>query len=191
MLDLRSRPLFFGGLYSFYMSTSVRDEGSPLGGDDSFDLESPSPGKQLVGDSSSIPTQSSAVSSASVIVLAFILMLSLWDTWSTFTDILAPIPDSIVIRCLLNSVLFAGGSYIVYKCHSRDTMRRFVILGNLLVGIGLWEMTEGIIETALGDDLFTKLIFYATTLLVTFALVMFLESTNRLHVIDSPFMSPI
>jgi hypothetical protein len=156
--------------------------------DSSFDCESP-----FTGDHKPVVSmrETSMISSASVIVLAFILMLSLWDTWSTFTDILAPIPDSILQRCLLNACIMAVGAYIVYRSNSTDTMGRFVILGNLLVGIGLWELTEGIIETALGDASVTKLVFYGSCLLLTFALVMYLEKTDRLHVIDSPFMSPI
>ena len=173
------------------MFGSVQDEGNLVGDNNSFDIESPSVGKIHPEKHESHTSQSSLLSSTSVIVLAFILILTLWDTWSTFTDILAPIPGSIILRCLLNAILIAAGSYIVYRYHSCDNMRRLVILGNLLVGIGLWELTEGIIETALGEDSFTKLIFYGTSLLLTFALVMFLEKTDRLNVIDSPFMSPI
>lgn len=167
------------------MSNLIPDE---IKDDSSFDCESPF----MKNVKEVRTTQSySMVSSASVIVLAFILILSLWDTWSTFTDILAPIPDSILLRCLLNAMIMVLGSYIVYRSNSTQSMGRFVILGNLLVGIGLWEFTEGIIETALGDALVTKLVFYGLTLILTFALVMYLEKTDRLHVIDSPFMSPI
>ena len=167
------------------MSNLIPDE---IKDDSSFDCESPFT-KNVKEVATTQPY--SLVSSASVIVLAFILILSLWDTWSTFTDILAPIPDSILLRCLLNAMIMVLGSYIVYRSNSTQSMGRFVILGNLLVGIGLWEFTEGIIETALVDALFTKLVFYGLTLVFTFGLVMYLEKTDRLHVIDSPFMSPI
>lgn len=173
------------------MTSPVHDEKTPVIDLESLRVESLT--ACAVGNDMKVERAPPAnmVTSASVIVLAFILILTLWDTWSTFTDILAPIPDGVIIRCLLNAILIVIGSFVVYKYSGQDSMRRFVILGNLLVGIGLWEFTEGIIETVLGDALLKKLVFYGTCFITTFALVMYLEKTDRLHVIDSPFMSPI
>lgn len=65
------------------------------------------------------------------------------------------------------------------------------LLGNLLGGIGIWELTEGIIEVGFGEALVAKFFFYLVCLMFTYALVMYLEKTNRLNVMESGFLSPI
>jgi len=178
----------------FRMTELVKDsELRGLGETSPRDIEAPFPQHLSVSDSSSTITApyDQMVSTISVIFLAFILILCLWDTWSTFTDMIAPIHENIVIRCLLNAILLAIGAFIVMRYKGQEKGGRFVILGNLLAGIGLWEFTEGLIECSFGDQTFLKLIFYGCCLIMTFLLIMYLEQTNRLNVLDSPFMSPI
>jgi hypothetical protein len=131
------------------------------------------------------------LSTITIIFLAFILILCLWDTWSTFTDLIAPIHEHIWIRCLLNAILLSVGAYVVVRFKGQARAGRLVILGNLLAGIGLWEFTEGLIECSFGERTFLKLVFYGCCLTITFLVVMYLEHTNRLNVLDSPFMSPL
>ena len=129
------------------------------------------------------------LSSMSTILLAFVLILSLWDTWSTFTDIVAPMDRQLGLRCLLNAVLFSVAVSIVSQF--REKSKRLVIVGNLLAGVGIWEFTEALIEASFGGALVLKFMFYACCLTVTFLVVAYLESTNRLNVVDSGFLSPI
>jgi hypothetical protein len=129
------------------------------------------------------------LSSMSTILLAFVLILSLWDTWSTLTDIVAPMETHLGLRCLLNAVLFSVSVSLVSKF--REKSKRLVILGNLLAGVGIWEFTEALIEAAFGGELVLKFLFYGSCLSVTYAIIVYLESTNRLNVVDSGFLSPI
>ena len=135
------------------------------------------------------PEYAALASTVSTLLLAFILILCLWDTWSTFTDIVSPIEEALLIRCILNAGLCVVGYFLVTKCRGRS--KRLVILGNLLGGIGLWELVESIIEDAFDDDLLLKFFFYLSCLILTYGLVMYLEATNRLSVINSGFMSPL
>ena len=68
---------------------------------------------------------------------------------------------------------------------------RVTLLGNLLGGIGIWELTEGIIEVSFGDRTIPKFFFYLICLVVTYGFVLYLERTNRLNVMDSGFLSPL
>ena len=73
----------------------------------------------------------------------------------------------------------------------RGRSKRIVLLGNLLAGLALWELAESVIEAIFGSELILKFIFYASCFLVTYGLIVYLESTNRLYVIDSGMLSPI
>ncbi len=123
------------------------------------------------------------ITTFSTLILGFVLLLCLWDTWSTFTDIIAPLETHLFRRVMLNIVLLVCAILVLLKF--KRASKRMALFGNLLAGIGIWEMTESLIESAFGDALQSKLCFYLICLLGTYGLVIFLEKTNRLKVLDS------
>lgn len=132
-----------------------------------------------------------AVANMGSMVLSFALILCLWDTWSTLTDIVTPMPDHFIARCILNGCLCVLSSIILKKFTDAGNSKKMIIFGNLLGGVGVWEFTETIIQAAFGDSNFAKLSFYICCLLITYAVVVYLERTNRLNVMDSQFMSAL
>jgi hypothetical protein len=133
--------------------------------------------------------QEPVLSTIGTIILAFALILSTWDTWSTFIDIIAPINKSILLRAVLNLCLCVISAVIISRY--RGASKRMIVFGNLIGGIGIWEMTESWIETAFEGELFLKLVFYASCMIVTYSLVWYLEQTKKLNVMDSPWLSPV
>ena len=136
-------------------------------------------------------TYRGTILSTSVVLLSFILILCVWDTWSTFTDIVTPLPENLFWRSLMNVALGVVAVFIVTRLKNDPQHSRLKALGNLLGGIGIWEFTEGIIETIFGNETVMKLFFYASCLILTYALIMYLERAHQLKVLDSPFLSPI
>ena len=143
----------------------------------------------VISPSGRIPNYGVVASTAGSILLAFVLILCLWDTWSTFTDIVAPLNSALLRRSLLNLVLCSISAYLIMSFKGQSN--QVTLLGNLLGGIGIWELTEGIIEVGFGEALVAKFFFYLVCLMFTYALVMYLEKTNRLNVMESGFLSPI
>ena len=150
-------------------------------------------GESFSVEPASSPTTdfSEVVSSMSTLILGFVLILCLWDTWSTFTDIVAPMPEFLFVRCLLNILLLIASCAILKRFTNREESKRTIMFGNLLGGIGIWEFAETLIESAFGDNTWLKLMFFSSCLVVTYLLVLYLERNHRLNVMDSPFMSPI
>lgn len=123
------------------------------------------------------------------IVLAFVVILCFWDTWSTFTDIVTPIPEYLFFRCLLNVGLCVLSTYILRRYTNVEESKKMIMFGNLLGGIGIWEFTESLISSTFGDATNLKFIFYVCCLLVSYMIVLYLERAHRVDVIQ--FMSPL
>lgn len=129
------------------------------------------------------------IASVSTVILAFFLIICMWDTWSTFTDIIAPINQRILLRTFLNILLFLLGAFL--KSRSSSSSRRIAVVGNLVAGIGIWEMIESVVDSVFVEALVLKFIFYSCCMLFTFSVVVYLEKTERLNVMDSEWLSPI
>lgn len=127
-------------------------------------------------------------SSMTVVFLSFLLLLSLWDTWSTLIDIFAPLPDSFLLRMALNVKLCLLSKVAI----RRFQKGRMVLVANLLLGMGVWEMAESIIEMVFGTAMFMKLFFYVTCLLFTSVIIIYLEMAKGMNVLDNELvLSPI
>ena len=123
------------------------------------------------------------------IVLAFALGLCIWGSWSVLTDIISPLPTALVLRSFLNALLIISGALIMSR-YQRES-RRLVVFGNLICGIGAWELTESVIDSFFQGSPVLKLIFYTSCTLVTYTVVVYLERTSEVKVLDSEWFSPI
>ncbi len=135
---------------------------------------------------------SSTVSMAGISLLAFFLTLSIWNTWRAVTYILSPIPERIGLRCTLNLsfcllavlIIFVGAQWI------KPCARGMKVLGNVMGGIGLWELIESLVsystESHVGD-----LIVYAVALVICSAIVFMLYRLKGINIIDSSLLSPV
>lgn len=130
-----------------------------------------------------------SISNMITLLLAFVLILCLWDTWSTFTDIVAPMYTHLVIRSVINITLFGISMLIITRFGGNS--KRLLVLGNLLAGVAIWEFTEALIEVSFGEELGLKFLFYASVLVLTYGLVVYLEKTHRLNIVDSGILSPL
>ncbi len=135
---------------------------------------------------------SSTVSMAGISLLAFFLTLSIWNTWRAVTYILSPIPEKIALRCALNIsfCLFAIIMILVSARWIKPCARGIKVLGNVMGGIGLWELIESLVSYSTAN-LVGDLIVYAV-LLFTCSLVVFLLYRLRgINIIDSSLLSPV
>lgn len=140
-----------------------------------------------IGFEAGQPPSDRSISPMASLGLTFVLLLSLWDTWSTMTNLIAPIPDHLPRRLLLNTVLCVGAKLMI----QRRNHGRVALFANLLLGMGAWEMAESVIEVAFGSSEFLKLLFYITCLCLTSLLVFYLETWKGLNVLDNESVSPI
>ncbi len=134
------------------------------------------------------PAPFNSLSSMTVVFLTFVLLLSMWDTWSTLTEILAPLPESFVLRVLLNVKLCLLAKLAI----RRFEKGRMVIIANLVLGMGVWEMAESMIEMVFGSAIVMKLFFYICCLLFTSLIIIYLETAKGMNVLDNELVvSPI
>lgn len=144
------------------------------------DLEAPSIRKTVL-----VPVTSRVCT----IVLAFALGLFVWESWRVLIDIFCPITRALVLRLIVNAVLFISGGLIISR-YQRES-RRLAVFGNLICGIGVWELTESVIDSVFQGSMVFKLIFYTSCTLVTYSIVVYLERTSEVKVLDSEWFSPL
>lgn len=136
--------------------------------------------------------QAGQLSLMGISLLAFCLVLSIWNTWRSATYVLSPLPESIALRCLLNIVLcFASMLVIVFTSKWKDGARGVRVLGNVLGGIGLWELVESLVSYSTGLEPLTELIIYASLLVLCGFIVSVLYKVKQINVIDSSLLSPV
>ena len=135
---------------------------------------------------------SSTVSMAGISILAFFLTLSIWNTWRAITYILSPIPDKIGLRCTLNLsfclfavMIIALGAYWIKRC-----ARGMKVLGNVMGGIGLWELIESLVSYSTNSYV-GDLIVYAVSLSICSIIVFALYRYRGINIINSSLLSPV
>jgi hypothetical protein len=135
---------------------------------------------------------SSTVSMAGISILAFFMTLSIWNTWRAVTHVLSPIPEKIDLRCTLNLsfCLFAILVIVVGVYWIKPCARGMKVLGNVMGGIGLWELIESLVSfwtgTHEGD-----LIVYAVMLVICSIIIYALYRYKGINIIDSSLLSPV
>jgi hypothetical protein len=135
---------------------------------------------------------SSTVSMAGISMLAFFLTLSIWNTWRAVTYILSPMPEKIMLRCALNLsfcvfavlLIFVGTKWLPRLA------RGMKVLGNVMAGIGLWELIESLVTHSTGSHV-GDLIVYAVALCLCSITVFLLFRWRGINIIDSSLLSPV
>ncbi len=135
---------------------------------------------------------SSTVSMAGISLLAFFLTLSIWNTWRAVTYILSPIPEKIALRCTLNIsfCLLAILIIIVSARWIQSCARGIKVLGNVMGGIGLWELIESLVSYSTGNSV-GDLIVYSVLLITCSIIVYMLYRLRGINIIDSSLLSPV
>ena len=137
---------------------------------------------------------SSTVSMAGISVLAFFLTLCIWNTWRAVTYILSPLPEGkIALRCALNLsfclsamiLILAGAKWL------KPYARGIKVLGNVMAGIGLWELIESLVSYSTSNDHVGDLIIYSASLVICSAIVFALYRWRNVNIIDSSLLSPV
>ena len=135
---------------------------------------------------------SSTVSMAGISLLAFFLTFSIWNTWRAVTYILSPIPEMIWLRCALNIsfCLFAVMIILIGAKWIQPCARGMKVLGNVMAGIGLWELIESLVSYSTGI-LVGELIAYSIMLFTCSLIVFLLYRLKGINIIDSSLLSPV
>jgi hypothetical protein len=137
---------------------------------------------------------SSTVSMAGISILAFLLTLCIWNTWRAVTYILSPLQDGkIALRCALN-LSFCISAMIIILAGSKwlqHYSRGIKVLGNVMAGIGLWELIESLVSYSTSSDHVGDLIIYSVSLVLCSAIVFALYRWRNVNIIDSSLLSPV
>lgn len=137
--------------------------------------------------------QSGTVSLVGISLLAFFLTLSIWNTLRAFTYITSPLPGKIGLRCALNISICISAVLMILVCNRwcPSCARGVRVLGNVLGGIGLWELIESLVSFSTMHNSHIDLIIY-TALLVTCSLIVFcLYRFHGINIIETSLLSPV
>lgn len=151
------------------------------------------------GDQGTIPEgwryflQSGTISFMGISLLAFSLTLTIWNTWRAITYVYSPIPEKIGLRCTLHIsfCLFAILLVLVGAHWIKPCARGMKVLGNVLGGIGLWELIESLVSYSTDNSPADDLIIYAVALVVCSLIVFALYRWRGINIIDSSLLSPV
>ena len=138
--------------------------------------------------------QSGTVSFVGISLLAFFLTLSIWNTWRAITYVLSPIGEGkIALRCTLN-ISFCMFAVLVIVIGDRwcgSYGRGMKVLGNVIGGIGLWEIIESLVSYSTDQNDLVDLIIYAVALVTCSTTVFVLYRWRNINIIDSSLLSPV
>ena len=137
--------------------------------------------------------QSGTVSTIGVSVLAFFLTLSIWNTLRAFTYITSPLPTKIGLRCALNFgiCLMAVVMIAASKRWCPSSARGVRVLGNVIGGIGLWELIESLISYSTMQNSKIDLIIYSVSLVICSIVVFCLYRFRGVNIIETSLLSPV
>jgi len=137
---------------------------------------------------------SGTVSLVGISLLAFSLTLTIWNTWRAITYVYSPLDNRIALRCSLNLGLCLFSVIIVLMANKNwfgDLGRGIRVLGNVLGGIGLWELIESLVSYLTNQNSQIDLIIYAVWLLLCTITVFALYKWRNINIIDSSLLSPV
>ena len=137
---------------------------------------------------------SGTVSLVGISLLAFSLTLTIWNTWRAITYVYSPLDTRIALRCSLNLGLCVFSIIIVLMANKNwfgDLGRGIRVLGNVLGGIGLWELIESLVSYLTDQNSQIDLIIYAVWLLLCTITVYALYRWRNINIIDSSLLSPV
>jgi hypothetical protein len=137
---------------------------------------------------------SATVSMVGISLLAFSLTLTIWNTWRAITYVYSPLDTRIALRCSLNLGLCVFSILIVLMANKNwfgDLGRGIRVLGNVLGGIGLWELIESLVSYLTDQNSQIDLIIYAVWLLLCTITVFALYKWRNINIIDSSLLSPV
>jgi len=137
---------------------------------------------------------SATVSMVGISLLAFSLTLTIWNTWRAITYVYSPLDTRIALRCSLNLGLCVFAILIVLMANKNwfgDLGRGIRVLGNVLGGIGLWELIESLVSYLTDQNSQIDLIIYAVWLLLCTITVFALYKWRNINIIDSSLLSPV
>jgi hypothetical protein len=137
---------------------------------------------------------SATLSLVGMSLLAFSLTLTIWNTWRAITYTYSPLETSFRLRCILN-LCFCAFSILMVICANKglfgDWGRGIRVLGNVLGGIGLWELIESLVSYLTNSDPAKDLIIYAVWLAICSIVVFVLYKLRGVNIIDSSVLSPV
>ena len=137
--------------------------------------------------------KSGTVSFMGISLLAFFLTLTIWNTWRAITYVWSPLPEMIGLRCTMHIAccLFAVIIIVVGNRYCGSYGRGMKVLGNVLGGIGLWEMVESLVSYSTNVDPSIDLIIYAIALTMCSIMTYILYRWRNINIIDSSLLSPV
>lgn len=137
---------------------------------------------------------SGTVSLVGISLLAFSLTLTIWNTWRAITYVYSPLDTRIALRCSLNLGLCVFAIVMVLMANKNwfgSLGRGIRVLGNVLGGIGLWELIESLVSYLTDQNSKIDLIIYAVWLLLCTITVYALYKWRNINIIDSSLLSPV
>lgn len=138
--------------------------------------------------------QSGTVSFVGISLLAFFLTLSIWNTWRAITYVYSPLEEGMIgLRCTLNIsfCLFAVVLIVAGTRWCGSWGRGMKVLGNVIGGIGLWELIESLVSYSTDQNHAYDLVIYACALTICSLVVFILYRWRNINIIDSSLLSPV
>jgi len=137
---------------------------------------------------------STMMSLVGISLLAFSLTLTIWNFWRAFTYVFSPLATSILLRCGLNMALCAFAILMVVFANKNwfgSWGRGIRVLGNVLGGIGMWELIESLVSYMTHEDPAKDLIIYAVWLAICSIVVYVVYKWRNINIIDTSLLSPV
>lgn len=137
--------------------------------------------------------QSGTISLVGISLLAFSLTLCIWNTLRAFTYVTSPLPSMIGLRCVTNISICLWAVFMIAasKRWCPSWARGVRVLGNVLGGIGLWELIESLVSCATMHNPVIDLIIYGTALVACSIVVFCLYRFRGINIIESSLLSPV